>query len=315
MTNTTCSVNGCSQDGQLRRGMCDAHYRRWKRSGDPGPAAIATPVKHFTDGQRKPCSVHGCDREAIIRGWCRRCYERWKRTGTTDAPQPKTRCPQNHPYDDENTYVDTKGSRHCRTCRRAAAIKSHRTKRWPPCLIPDCGRKVYGSALGWCPSHVNRFRRYGDPLAGPPIRDAKLHPEEKRRRSLAACRAYHLRHRDRLNAAHRARYDREASREAARRWREKNPERWRAISYAARDKRRARMMSVPFEFVDYTAVLATHGMTCHICTLPIDNRKLLEFDHVVPIARGGSHTFDNVRPSHRTCNRRKGKKLMSELIG
>lgn len=30
-----CSVPGCGGAGQLRRGLCDAHYRKWKRYGDP----------------------------------------------------------------------------------------------------------------------------------------------------------------------------------------------------------------------------------------------------------------------------------------
>jgi hypothetical protein len=30
----------------------------------------------------------------------------------------KQTCPQGHPYDEENTYFDSRGSRHCRTCRR-----------------------------------------------------------------------------------------------------------------------------------------------------------------------------------------------------
>jgi hypothetical protein len=29
----------------------------------------------------------------------------------------KTHCPQGHPYDEINTYVDRTGCRHCRTCR------------------------------------------------------------------------------------------------------------------------------------------------------------------------------------------------------
>ena len=30
----------------------------------------------------------------------------------------KTHCPQEHPYDDKNTYIDSRGYRHCKTCRR-----------------------------------------------------------------------------------------------------------------------------------------------------------------------------------------------------
>lgn len=31
----------------------------------------------------------------------------------------ETHCPQMHPYDEVNTYVDSKNIRHCRACRRA----------------------------------------------------------------------------------------------------------------------------------------------------------------------------------------------------
>lgn len=46
----------------------------------------------------------------------------------------KTHCPAGHPYDDENTYVDPVGNRHCRACRRAfdrrrATRGRHRARR------------------------------------------------------------------------------------------------------------------------------------------------------------------------------------------
>lgn len=35
----------------------------------------------------------------------------------------KTHCPAGHPYDEANTYVDTRGSRNCRTCRRESGLR------------------------------------------------------------------------------------------------------------------------------------------------------------------------------------------------
>lgn len=37
----------------------------------------------------------------------------------------KMHCPEGHPYDEENTYVDPKGARHCRTCQRQANRASY----------------------------------------------------------------------------------------------------------------------------------------------------------------------------------------------
>lgn len=49
----------------------------------------------------------------------------------------RTHCPQGHAYDDENTWVDKTGRRHCRTCRKAdwdrrnAEAKAARAARGP----------------------------------------------------------------------------------------------------------------------------------------------------------------------------------------
>lgn len=42
------------------------------------------------------------------------------------------------------------------------------------CVIPDCARKV--QARGWCPAHYQRWKKYGDPLAGPPFRKPRGAP-------------------------------------------------------------------------------------------------------------------------------------------
>ena len=60
--------------------------------------------------------------------------------------------------------------------------------------------------------------------------------------------------------------------------------------------------------VDYAKILERDGMVCHICGGKIRNRRDLDFDHVVPLSKGGPHSEENVRPSHRRCNRRKGSR-------
>ena len=37
---------------------------------------------------RKPCSIDGCDREAVSRGWCHGHYQRWVRLGDVRADRP-----------------------------------------------------------------------------------------------------------------------------------------------------------------------------------------------------------------------------------
>lgn len=80
--------------------------------------------------------------------------------------------------------------------------------------------------------------------------------------------------------------------------------------------RRARAAGGEYERYTEAEVLELFGTNCHICSEPIDLmaarkcgspgwRRSLWLDHVVPIARGGSDTLANVRPSHGECNLRK----------
>lgn len=83
MAHGTCSVDGCAKPARTR-GWCSAHYERWRRNGDPGPAG---------DGRKRPprppCIVGGCPNLSRYRvGYCDRHYECWKRTGD---PIPRQR--------------------------------------------------------------------------------------------------------------------------------------------------------------------------------------------------------------------------------
>lgn len=65
----------------------------------------------------------------------------------------------------------------------------------------------------------------------------------------------------------------------------------------------------------YRRILMKRGEPCGICggdidqTLPQYHPMAWELDHIVPVARGGEHTLDNLQPSHRRCNRAKSDSL------
>lgn len=60
------------------------------------------------------------------------------------------------------------------------------------------------------------------------------------------------------------------------------------------------------------------GWTCGICGEPVDpaipyqNRMGRTIDHIVPIAHGGEHTWENVQLAHRSCNSQKSTRLDGE---
>lgn len=79
-----------------------------------------------------------------------------------------------------------------------------------------------------------------------------------------------------------------------------------------KDVRRAESFGAHIEPVCRWRVFVDHGNQCHICNEPIDmtlDRSDPDYpsvDHVVPLALGGPHTQDNLRPAHMRCNSLKG---------
>ena len=82
-----CSKEHCDKTA-TRRGLCQAHYRQERRR-ELDPAV----------GTRKP-------------------GPKPQEKASVEPATPVTNCPQQHRYDEVNTYVDARGSRHCKTCRR-----------------------------------------------------------------------------------------------------------------------------------------------------------------------------------------------------
>jgi 5-methylcytosine-specific restriction endonuclease McrA len=131
--------------------------------------------------------------------------------------------------------------------------------------------------------------------------------------------AYAEANRERRNANWRARSgawkEQRAATKAA--WHERNRDDVLARKKAHRDdhpswnltadaKRRGRKRGTFVAKIDLAAVLAASQGRCGICGQPLSDK--IHFDHIVPIARGGSHTQDNLQAAHPKCNLRKGAK-------
>lgn len=96
---------------------------------------------------------------------------------------------------------------------------------------------------------------------------------------------------------------------ARRIWREKNRDHVNAKSREYEHIRRARLESVGGSFSDseWKSLLELYGNRC-LCCGRID--VPLCADHVVPIAKGGTNTIDNIQPLCRSCNSRKHTKVV-----
>ena len=77
----------------------------------------------------------------------------------------KTHCPEGHPYDDENTYVDAKGKRSCKPCMREAhrrwVARGGQRKAKPDVTCSGCGKVKPGRSFrnGVCGACDMRARR------------------------------------------------------------------------------------------------------------------------------------------------------------
>lgn len=78
--------------------------------------------------------------------------------------------------------------------------------------------------------------------------------------------------------------------------------------YGKNHRKRARHYGAEYEPVNRTRVLERDGWVCGICGGKISrlasfpHPKSASLDHIVPLSRGGDHTYRNVQAAHFMCN-------------
>lgn len=181
---------------------------------------------------------------------------------------------------------------HCRQCERERA-KLYRAAN------PDKCKQVVKE---WAASNAGRRREYGRNWRAENSERAR---EYKRRWNDDNPRPETAESRARRRAKYHAdpqKWQLERQREWAKRTG------YNTVKTAAR---RARMMNAPkIEKIDRAAIIERDKRTCHLCGLYIADPKQITLDHVIPLARGGAHTADNLRAAHWSCNSSKKDKIL-----
>lgn len=88
---------------------------------------------------------------------------------------------------------------------------------------------------------------------------------------------------------------------------------------------RARHKGVERSFYTREQIIKRDGINCYLCAQPLDFEATHvqgqpgwelypHIEHVIPIAKGGSDTLDNVKLAHAKCNMDKGVRLLSEIL-
>jgi hypothetical protein len=292
----TCSEAGCT-DLSTAKGLCQRHYDRQRGS------------KRTTT---RTCSRAGCDGGVKARGLCPKHYGELQRQGALDSAPLLTGTTA--------SVIETRPREPCRGCGADLAGLS-RGRRYcsdeckPKCSQPDCTRKVDGRGL--CSSHLRQSNAGVElrPLAERAIRtpnepcdwcEEPVGPDSTASYCSVLCRSLGRRHADAATAGECAQCGSHIDYLAPANGTSK---RLTPVSKRLCDECRHRSASL---YMSADAVRERDGDNCHLCGLPVPAtaRKphplSAEVDHILPIARGGTHDPENLALAHKNCNNVKG---------
>lgn len=101
----------------------------------------------------------------------------------------------------------------------------------------------------------------------------------------------------------------EWKRKQDKRYRERYPEKIKALSQRRRGRRVTSRGN--FGWIDVRLVSNYYTKICGICGLKINSQY--ELDHIIPLSRNGDHQLDNLQLTHPICNRTKHNKLQKDM--
>jgi len=294
----TCDVLECDRPSRTR-GLCPAHYARFRRYGSPTGMPSQT---------RRTCAAEDCTNDHYCKGYCAKHYERWRNTGSTSLrPKPTElesfadKIKQN----DEGCWIWSGG-----TSQGYGAFRKTRAHRWayenltesPP--IPDGWHLDHLCRVPLCcnPDHLEAVTPKANMLRGvgpTAINASKTHckrgheftPKNTYVRGDTGHRQCKQCRRDRVKQAMTKELGR--SRRA-----------WRKLA-----KHRL-------------AIASTNSEPCHLCggvidyTLPAGARWSPTADHLDPPSLGHPWvpTLDRVAPAHHSCNSSRGNGTKGSVI-
>lgn len=92
---------------------------------------------------------------------------------------------------------------------------------------------------------------------------------------------------------------------------------WDERRKANSHKRRALKLGTQVEDIRPIDIYERDIWLCGLCVTPVDpdvsypDPMSASLDHVIPLSKGGAHTYENVQLAHLTCNLSKGAKLVA----
>lgn len=232
-----------------------------------------------------------------------------------NSPPPATR---------ELARVTSEDFKTCTKCGEAKPATTeffypHKTGRnglSPHCKV--CNRKI---GRAWADENRDRINAQNRAREKDPERERQRQREWRqgkgREKNRAKKQRYLERHPERVAEARRAYVEKnrdkiaartKAYREARPDYRKNHPSRQPEKRREYYDRYRARQLAAYVEDVSFDVIVQRDCGLCGICGLPAID-QFPEIDHIIPLSRGGEHSYANTQLAHRACNRRKHARL------
>lgn len=250
------------------------HWQRWRTHGDPNYERVFVPKK---------CKEDNCETTQVSRGWCMHHYDAWRLHGDPQhhAKQPPKATICTVEGCGSDVYSVGWCEPHYRRNLRYGDPEYVPPKPKPKtCEIDDCSD--YAVGRGWCEFHYRRWRKFGNPLG----------------RELAECRT----------CGQPFMTDRKQTVNCSKLCTDED----RRHNRFGHRARRGRLREAFVEHVNRIRVYERDGWVCGICDEPVDRTlawpdpRSPSLDHVIPLAKGGEHSYANTQLAHLRCNTQKG---------
>lgn len=305
-----CSIDGCGKARQAR-GWCKSHWGKWKRFGDP--------LHQGKSPLPECCEIDGCERSARSR-WkqgnlalCAMHYLRMLNAGSTDNPfndpTPDGKCS----VDGCSALVRGRVAQHCERhyyqIRRNGTVSTRMVDgrevlvmQGENMLCNHCGRPSSGKMYcsGRCATRGGR--RLPTQIACKNC-SATFEPVNGVVTCSSGCAKEFVR------KSNVERY----------RFRMENDPAFVQKQRAAEYKRKSLKRDAFVEDVDRDKVMARDRWVCHLCMKKIPKSakwpsgQFGTLDHVIPLNKGGLHSYANVKAAHLSCNCSKNDKVIGQL--